>query len=676
MSASPSTERIPSGTLAEGLAIGGVAFALRFLHLISLRGLPTFEGNIMDEAYHNAWARQIASGDWIGHEVFFRAPLYPYFLGMIYKLCGTGGTAPRLVQDLVGAVSVVLLHRIGLRVAGRAATGLGAILMALCWPLIYFDNELLITVLEVFLSLATILILMKADESGRSPALMFLGGLVLGLAAIARPNMLVFAPFACAWVAWPFKRARFSPVPIACILAGLTVPILPVTARNWVVGHDLVLISSQGGVNFFIGNNPDSDGTTAVVPGTRPTWQGGYEDTITMARKDAGRDLPPSGVSRYWFAKGLAFWRDEPGRAAGLLLRKTMIFLGGIEISNNKDLTFFRGLSPVLSLPLPGTWLLSPLGILGWALAWSGRKEVRRGMSLVLLFAISYMGSIVFFFVTSRYRAPVLPVLALGCGLLARELVERVRAHQLASATRIVLAAAGLLLILNVNLFGYADDPGQGHLSLAVAYQIAGHTDEAIKELDASIAAGGPYLYEALHIKGEALLAIGKPSEACDHLVRSLEVRPGNLEALTSLMQAAVRANRYAEARAFALNQIRDGGPTDAAIHFIIGSADQMQGRLAGAESEYRLALALDPTHLGARVNLALLLRDSGRLDESLRELQEAERTNPDEPVVQVNLAKHYLFLGDRQEALRRVARARALGGRIDPQFQQALGTP
>ena len=44
--------------------------------------------------------------------------------------------------------------------------------------------------------------------------------------------------------------------------------IIPVTVRNYVVDRDLVLISYKSGIAFYIGNNPLSDGMTAIVPGT------------------------------------------------------------------------------------------------------------------------------------------------------------------------------------------------------------------------------------------------------------------------------------------------------------------------------------------------------------------------------------------------------------------------
>ena len=41
-----------------------------------------------DSRGYDEWARRIAGGDWLGHEVFYQAPLYPYLLGVIYAIAG------------------------------------------------------------------------------------------------------------------------------------------------------------------------------------------------------------------------------------------------------------------------------------------------------------------------------------------------------------------------------------------------------------------------------------------------------------------------------------------------------------------------------------------------------------------------------------------------------------
>ena len=47
---------------------------------------------------------------------------------------------------------------------------------------------------------------------------------------------------------------------IVLFALGIILVISPVTIRNWVVGRDLVLLTSQAGQNFYIGNNPRASG--------------------------------------------------------------------------------------------------------------------------------------------------------------------------------------------------------------------------------------------------------------------------------------------------------------------------------------------------------------------------------------------------------------------------------
>src|SRR5262245_31399286 len=58
-----------------------VALAVRLLHLWQIRRAPFFDVLLGDARGYDAWAQQIAAGDWIGRDVFYQAPLYPYFLG-------------------------------------------------------------------------------------------------------------------------------------------------------------------------------------------------------------------------------------------------------------------------------------------------------------------------------------------------------------------------------------------------------------------------------------------------------------------------------------------------------------------------------------------------------------------------------------------------------------------
>ena len=195
----------------------------------------------------------------------------------------------------------------------------------------------------------------------------FLGiGCATGLFAITRPNILLFVPLLLAWAVWFFhERGGYRPaaVRLSLILAGLGLVILPVTLRNWLVGGDPVLIASQGGVNFYIGNNPLSDGVTAVVPGTRYDWWGGYDDTHLIAQMELGRKLKEGEISDYWYKKSFRWILSEPGKWSSLMLRKLLLFWKTTELSNNKPIYFFAQFSPVSAIFWVGFPLVVTLGL-------------------------------------------------------------------------------------------------------------------------------------------------------------------------------------------------------------------------------------------------------------------------------------------------------------------------
>jgi len=85
------------------------SFLLRFIHLSEIRHTPFFDHPRLDALYHDIWAQSIASGNVVGDEVFFRAPLYPYFLGSIYALAGHNYLMPRIVQHLLGSIGIILV---------------------------------------------------------------------------------------------------------------------------------------------------------------------------------------------------------------------------------------------------------------------------------------------------------------------------------------------------------------------------------------------------------------------------------------------------------------------------------------------------------------------------------------------------------------------------------------
>ena len=253
-------------------AVVGLALLLRVVHVLFSRESPFFAAPTLDGDYHLQWARAFAAGETFREGPFFRAPLYPWFLGVCLKLFGPSVLIPRLVQAVLGATATWLTYLVGKR-AFCAPVGLVAsVLVATSWVLIYFDGELLIPTLIVPLDLWALYLTLGLRDRPTAKQAGFAGA-VWGLSAIARPNVLLFMPFLAGWLAWRARPAwRKGLAPVLALTAGTLAPILPITFTN-VARGDFALISTQAGVNFWIGNNPGSDGSSAIVPGTRGGWQ-------------------------------------------------------------------------------------------------------------------------------------------------------------------------------------------------------------------------------------------------------------------------------------------------------------------------------------------------------------------------------------------------------------------
>lgn len=314
-------QRALSRNTSQILVVFLVALAVRLFYFSELIHFPLADSPVMDALYHHEWAQKIAKGEgWAG--TYFRAPAYPYFLGFLYKICGVTLWVPRLLQLVLGAFTCVAVTLIAREQFEGKVAYVSGLVAALYGPLVFFEGELLVETLMVPAALWGVWLLLR-DR-------LFSSGLLLGLAAITRPNILLFL------VAVPVlllvQRGGSRAWRYLLPLVGAALVIVPVTIRNLIVAGDRVLIASQGGVNFYIGNNPLSDGVTAVVPGTEATWWGGYYDTIRIAEQAAGRSLKASEVSDYWFGRGAEFILDAPIPWLKLMIKKPIFFGRGLNL--------------------------------------------------------------------------------------------------------------------------------------------------------------------------------------------------------------------------------------------------------------------------------------------------------------------------------------------------------
>src|SRR5688500_444401 len=122
--------------------IVAVALAVRLIHIWQIKPSAFFDTLLGDANGYDQWAQRLAAGDWIGSEVFYQAPLYPYVLGMIYAIFGRDLLVVRIVQALIGSASCVLLGMAGARFFSKRVGLIAGLGLAL-WPsAIFFDGLL------------------------------------------------------------------------------------------------------------------------------------------------------------------------------------------------------------------------------------------------------------------------------------------------------------------------------------------------------------------------------------------------------------------------------------------------------------------------------------------------------------------------------------------------------
>jgi tetratricopeptide (TPR) repeat protein len=391
--------------------IVAVALLLRAIYLIEIRKSPFFLVPFGDGEYFDSWAVTIASGDVVGSEVFFKAPLYAYVLAFFYSLFGHHLLIPRLLNLFFDAASVILVFVIARKLWNHTAGLVAAALTACGGIFIYFSGEILGTSLAIMLGLAVMNLLLY---EGKRLSRWLFSGVVLSLLVLVRPNGLLLLPAAMIFITLKQFTLAEKSKRIAVFLAGVLSLVIVTGVRNYAVGKDVVLVNYSGGVNFYIGNNEESDGVSAVLPGYGNDW-----DEYSIAEKAVGRELQASEVSRYWMAKGIRFIFSHPLRASVLMCKKCYLLFNGKEISNNQNiyrfahtssllkwLLFLKG-SRLLFLAFPSSFLIA-LGISGILLSlFSYRRTCLLGYLFLLFFGIS----VVLFFMSSRYRMPFIAFL-------------------------------------------------------------------------------------------------------------------------------------------------------------------------------------------------------------------------------------------------------------------------
>lgn len=677
---------------APFVLVGG-AFILKLVVLLQLQDHPLTSPDAgLDTSAYADLARRVVAGDLgLGPGLYYVSPLYIYVAAAALAVFHSF-TALRVVQIALGAVSIGLIFLTARAWFGERAAWIAAVLAAFTGLFTFYEVLILQSSIDAFLTSAALYLLTRGlnpagpDLSRRD---LLLAGVVWGIQTLNRPNVLIAAAGVAVVMLIATRRIR----PAAVLVAGLVLGLSPAAIRNIVVAHEWSLVSSHGGLNFYIGNSAGATGFYRNVPGITPTIAGQQQDTRRVAGRALGHPVTDAEASSYFFTLGRTWIEEHPGAGLALFARKIAYAFAAAHVPLPHSYPFYAyDARTALRFYAIGPWLLTPLGLVGLIGCAPARR--RREYLVWASFVPAYAVAVALFFVAERYRLPLLVPLCAGAGAAIDRTIRAIADHR---SRQLLLPASGFVVVFALANWplGLNDGRWEEGLRMAQRLVILERDDEA-DAWAARLRRDEPHPGAADYGIGAQLLLTSHVDRALTHLQRAHEADPGDAAVDYALGQALLKAARAADAvphlrHGFDADIAIPGGGYDLAVALqaagdpngaaqVLGrinpsDADDVEawlrlGRLAMevkapdvAERFFRHATEMRPDLPGARQQYGLNLLVSGRFDEALRELSEATRLDPRDPDSLAHLAYVEAKLGRAADARAHAAAALA----IDP---------
>ena len=355
------------------------------------RELSADEPDYVIRALSLVEGRGLADAD--GRPSSIRMPGLPVTLALFFSFAGRNIFWARVLMCVLGALLVPVCFLLGRTLAGGRA-GLVCALGAMVFPnWAWYSGDLLTDLLSATTTALFALALVDGWRRNSLPRFA-LAGFIGGAGVLFRSTGLALLPGIVLWVflVVPGRRRRFAASALVC--AGLACMLAPWAIRNTMVQGEFVPISTQGGIELYIANNPRATGILT--------------HDFRLFRDELSKVYPRDRFSneaqrsKRYQGDAVAFIRENPGR----FLRLCAVRLG----------QFWKLYSPRVPL-----WQsLLTIGSLGLALPFAVLHVVRcgwrRGATMLFVILIASQSAVHAIFTSViRYRMPIEPfILALA----------------------------------------------------------------------------------------------------------------------------------------------------------------------------------------------------------------------------------------------------------------------
>lgn len=365
---------------------------------------------VSDDREYVGLAHALAQGEGFqidGHQTAYRLPAYPLLIAASFRVFGSDLLPLKLLQLVFDLCSCLLVFGLGKRLASEH-TGMLAMGITILFPMqILYVPMLMTETLYTFLLLSIVWLSLEHQRESHEFRTDVAVGLFVGLGTLLRTTTLLLPilVFAHRWIAGTGMKSNVRRFLVVGFIAALVVS--PWIERNYRT-FNRVSLTSNSGVNFWMGNHPGASGSYSFPLVNNPLRNVEQE----FERSDLGFQLA-------W-----KFIRQSPVDWLKVEVRKYAHYIGfdywimGLLEHQPRWATYphaadvFREMSwwNYVAVNLPFAIILL-LATFGFAFV---RNEDRLALFLPLIVVVGWLAVHLAVYGGARYRFPIQPLLILG----------------------------------------------------------------------------------------------------------------------------------------------------------------------------------------------------------------------------------------------------------------------
>jgi tetratricopeptide (TPR) repeat protein len=557
---------------------------------------PILKGS--DSYCYYIWAKDIASGDILGKAAFMKWPLYAYFLGFWMSLFGENIAVIYIFQFFLGIINAVLLYFIGRQVFNRSVGFIAGLFYVWYGLFIFYEGLLIYTSLSLLLNSIFFLYLFYLNDNFKKTSY-FGAGLLLGLATAAQANIMIFGVLAVFYLSLQ-NRPNFRKIFInlSIFLLGFSIIIGGITLRNYLVEKDLVFIAGNGGMNFYLGNNPQASGGFSSGPFNR-SQEEMFVESKAMAKVALGmQKIKTSAASEFWFKKSFEFIKDNPRAYFRLLLNKFILIFSPTESVFETEYRFIVEKVKIFKYMLLDLQIVLPFACLGIIFS----LKMFRKAAWLYLAVISFTAGMLLFLVAARYRIVILPFLFIFAGLTIFSLWEMIKNRRFISFAAHLVLLAGFII-----LFGLKPVPARENIQ----------SRRSGEDFDF-------HFYKAMFYDN-----LGQYEKESEELGIADSIMPGNAKVVFSYGLIFAQQGNFQLAEYYFKKAI-EISPFYVNAYYNLGFIYNRQAKFTQAKQILERAIFLNPDDLGSHFELAKANKALGNHYEAKKGLELVlERVSP-----------------------------------------------